>query len=149
MQLAIIDIEVATPVVAAYPEIDAWVVGGHSLGGLAASSYALRHPDTIEGLVLLASVPAPGTEALVDYGHLATTIIVGTNDLLVSQDEVETSLSNLPENTRFIEIEGGNHAQFGWYGDQPDDGEATISREVQLAQVLDGVLGVMAQVADQ
>jgi hypothetical protein len=28
-----------------------------------------------------------------------------------------------------VSIEGGNHAQFGWYGPQEGDNPATISRE--------------------
>lgn len=146
MQLAIIDIEVATPVIEAHPEIESWVVAGHSLGGLAASSYALRHPDVINGLVLLASLPAPGAEALADYDHLQTATIYATNDGLLTPEEIESSLENLPENTQLVSIEGGNHAQFGWYGEQTDDGEASISYEEQQAQVLDIVLSIMTTV---
>lgn len=37
-------------------DIDAWVVGGHSLGGVAAGMYAERNP--VDGLVLLSSYPS-------------------------------------------------------------------------------------------
>jgi hypothetical protein len=37
----------------------------------------------------------------------------------------------LPPSTVRVEIAGGNHAQFGWYGDQDGDKPATITRETQ------------------
>ena len=36
---------------AAYPEIEKWVIGGHSLGGAGASMYANRKPDQLDGLI--------------------------------------------------------------------------------------------------
>ena len=42
----------------------------------------------------------------------------------------------LPADTRYVPIEGGNHVQMGWYGPQPGDGTATISREDQQQQVI-------------
>ncbi|OGO28539.1 MAG: hypothetical protein A2Z16_17550 [Chloroflexi bacterium RBG_16_54_18] len=50
----------------------------------------------------------------------------------------------LPPGTIFIIIGGGNHSQFGWYGNQPGDAEATISREEQQAQVLQATLQLLA-----
>ena len=42
-------------------------------------------------------------------------------------------------------IEGGNHAQIGWYGPQPGDGTATISREEhQQAQVINETVQLLA-----
>jgi len=38
--------------------------------------------------------------------------------------------------TQWVAIDGGDHAQFGWYGPQDGDQPATISREAQQAQVL-------------
>jgi hypothetical protein len=37
----------------------------------------------------------------------------------------------------FVVIQGGNHAQFGDYGVQPGDHEATISRVDQQKQVVE------------
>lgn len=39
----------------------------------------------------------------------------------------------LPPDTRWVAIPGGSHSQFGRYGHQLLDGEATISREGQEA----------------
>jgi hypothetical protein len=35
-----------------------------------------------------------------------------------------------------VEISGGNHAFFGWYGNQTGDNAATISRELQQNQTV-------------
>ncbi|MBM3259759.1 MAG: alpha/beta fold hydrolase [Candidatus Sericytochromatia bacterium] len=37
-------------------------MGGHSLGGVVAASYAEAHPDRVAGLVLWAPYPADGTD---------------------------------------------------------------------------------------
>ena len=46
----------------------------------------------------------------------------------------------LPNDTQWIEIEGGNHAQFGYYGDQLFDGKATIDRKEQQRQTLQEII---------
>jgi len=43
-----------------------------------------------------------------------------------------------------VVIKGGNHAQFGWYGPQPGDGVATISREEQQAQIVEATVAFLA-----
>lgn len=55
--LAVFATERATEVIAAYPEITRWVVGGHSLGGAMAARFVARHPDAVDGLALWASYP--------------------------------------------------------------------------------------------
>lgn len=40
-------------------------------------------------------------------------------------------------------VDDGNHAQFGWYGDQRGDGTATISREDQQSQVVAATLRLL------
>ena len=42
-----------------------------------------------------------------------------------------------------MQIEGGNHTQFGWYGRQLRDRPATISREEQQARTLEALLDVL------
>jgi hypothetical protein len=43
----------------------------------------------------------------------------------------------------WVPIEGGNHAQFGYYGPQPGDSPATISREEQQAQAVDATVALL------
>jgi dienelactone hydrolase len=134
LNLAVFDSGAAADVVAAYPEIETWVVGGHSLGGTMAASYAQANADVVDGLVLWASYPAG--DALAGRTEPAVLSIYATNDGLSTTEEIEASRDNLPVDTRWMEIAGGNHAQFGWYGEQPGDGQATISRAEQQAQIV-------------
>ena len=48
-----------------------------------------------------------------------------------------------------IKITGGNHSQFGWYGDQGGDNAATISREEQQNQIFNATLQLLEAVAFQ
>lgn len=53
---------------------------------------------------------------------------------------VEAHRHRLPTHTRWVEIAGGNHAQFAHYGPQLFDGRPTISREAQRAQAREALL---------
>jgi len=44
---------------------------------------------------------------------------------------------------RWFVIVGGNHAQFGWYGPQPGDNPAEISREAQQQQVVESTIEML------
>jgi hypothetical protein len=57
LNLAFFDVNAADEVIADFPQIEHWVVGGHSLGGVAASLYAGRNVD-MEGIIFWASYPA-------------------------------------------------------------------------------------------
>jgi pimeloyl-ACP methyl ester carboxylesterase len=134
LNLAVFGINRASQVIAAHPEISHWAIGGHSLGGSMAASYAHDHPDLIDGLVLWASYPA-SSDDLSKFG-LDVLSISGSQDGLVNQDKILEAASLLPEATHLLEIQGGNHAQFGWYGPQPGDGTAAISRQDQQEAVI-------------
>ena len=124
----------ATEVMAAFPEIDRWAVGGHSLGGAMAARFAYQNPEVVQGLVLWAAYPASGDD-LSSYST-AVASIYGTQDGLAAEEELEASRKLLPPDTAWVAIEGGNHSQFGWYGEQAGDGVATISRDEQQAQII-------------
>lgn len=130
LNLAIFNTAMATPIIEHYAEIDTWVVGGHSLGGSAAAIYADANPEQVAGLVFVASRPADSS--LLDDEDLAVLSIYGTRDNIATLEETESSIPNLPADTEFIAVEGGNHSQFGYYGFQSGDGEATISRTAQI-----------------
>lgn len=142
LNLAFFSVNKADDVMAAFPEIDLWAVGGHSLGGAAAAIYLFNNPDSMDGLALWASYPA-GNNSLVDYPG-AISSIYATLDGLATVADVDASRPLLPPQTVFVPIEGGNHAQFGWYGDQSGDNPATISREEQQAQVISATVALLA-----
>jgi pimeloyl-ACP methyl ester carboxylesterase len=109
-----------------------------------ASRYAHGNPRQITGLALWAAFPA-GSDDL-SQTDLAATSIYGTRDGLVSLEEIETSRQLLPADTQFVPIEGGNHAQFGWYGPQSGDLSATISRDEQQSQIVAGTIALLGQI---
>ncbi|HSN94808.1 MAG TPA: alpha/beta hydrolase [Anaerolineaceae bacterium] len=117
----------ADPVFAAFPEIQHWALGGHSLGGAMAARYVYSHPDRDLALALWGSYPAD-SDSLADRDILALSVY-GSED--GSVDKIEASNSLLPSITTWLRIEGGNHAQFGDYGLQPGDGKANINPQEQ------------------
>ena len=141
LNLAVFGSNKATDVIAAYPEIENWVVGGHSLGGTMAARFAYQNPDSVDGLALWASYPADGND--LRQSNLQVTSIYGTRDGLVTSDNIESSRSLLPADSNFVAIEGGNHAQFGWYGPQDGDLPATINHLDQQAQTVAATVEVL------
>ena len=124
LNLAVFDISAADDIIAQHPEIEHWVIGGHSLGGAMAAQYTFDNDDKIDGLVLWASFPAESTD-LSNHNIMAASIF-GSNDGLASVEEINSSAVRLPSDTIFIEIDGGNHAQFGDYGEQGGDLPALV-----------------------
>lgn len=147
LNLAVFGVNIASDIIKSYSAISSWVIGGHSLGGTMAAQFAHENPSDVKGLVLWAAYPASGTD--LSKNNLLVTTIHGTNDGLVSSSQIEDSLKLLPVSTSRIEIIGGNHAQFGWYGDQGGDNAATISREEQQNQIFNATLQLLETVAFQ
>jgi hypothetical protein len=143
--LAFFGMKRAGRVMPKFESITAWVVGGHSLGGVAACGYAEDFADKIEGVVLWASYPSEMFR--IEDKNLAVLSIYGTEDGLTTLDEIETSRQHLPASTRFVAIEGDNHTQFGWYGDngalQKGDNEAAISHEEQQNQIISATVSFL------
>jgi len=131
LNLAFFDVNVAERVRVQYPEITHWVVGGHSLGGVAASVYAKDHVAELDGILFFASYPADDSLKNTDLNVFS---IYGTRDM-AGMDKFDETKALLPDDTQYVVIDGGNHAQFGSYGLQAGDNEATISPEEQWAQI--------------
>jgi len=144
LNLAVFGIDKAADVMAAYPEINHWVMGGHSLGGSMAANYVYEHPDQIDGLVFLASYPADSNNLSTYAGSVLS--ISGSLDGLATPVKIAHSIGLLPTNTEWVNIVGGNHAQFGWYGPQKGDNAAVISREEQQTAVIQDTLEFLKKV---
>lgn len=144
LNLAFFDAERASEVMASYPRIARWTIGGHSLGGVAAAMFVKNHPQTVRGIAFWASYPAG---AMTD-ASVRVLSIYGTRDGLSTPAKIESSRALLPADTTFVAIEGGNHAQFGWYGVQSGDGVATISREEQQRQIVSTMVNWLKQISD-
>lgn len=131
--LAIFGQNRADTIMEQHPE-DRYVIGGHSLGGAFAARYASENTDKLEGIFFLGSYADKGG-SLKDT-HLNVLQITGTNDGVLNWDVWEESKQNLPEaTTKYVSIEGGDHAQFGTYGKQKGDQDAAISPQQQLDEV--------------
>ena len=66
--------------------------------------------------------------------------ISASNDGLSTPAKIEDAAHYLPTDAEFVEIPGGNHAQFGDYGTQPGDGESTISDAEFTTQLTTAIL---------
>jgi pimeloyl-ACP methyl ester carboxylesterase len=136
----------AQAVIDDFPAIKHWAVGGHSLGGAMAARFAHRHPSAVEGLALWASYPA-ASESLAER-DLAVVSIYGTRDGLATPEEIKDSRPRLPAATRWVAVEGGNHAQFGWYGPQGGDHPALIGRSAQQHQVINATVRMLRHLGE-
>jgi hypothetical protein len=141
LNLAVISPGAAADVIAAYPEIEHWAIAGHSLGGAMGAKFAYDNPAVLQGMALWASYPASNND-LSAY-DLAVSSIYGTLDSVADPEKIAYSKALLPPDTVWVPIEGGNHAQFGYYGPQPGDSPATISREEQQAQAVDATVALL------
>jgi hypothetical protein len=136
-----------------------WYLGGHSLGGVTAAGLVAQDEADDEtsdawddagagddaddtaadagsspdwnGIVLLAAYPtAPITVPAI--------LIYGTNDGIVEPEEYgrigEDGL--WPEDFTEVRLEGGNHAQFGDYGEQNGDKKAELLFDEQIDQTV-------------
>jgi hypothetical protein len=145
LNLAFFDIKAADRVIPKYPEVERWAVGGHSLGGVAASSYASGHIESIDGVVLWASYPAD--DSLRTSG-VRVVSIYGTSDGLAVIEDIDASKSLLPTDTVFIAIAGGNHSQFGAYGIQDGDNLASITAEEQWRLVAEATANFLEKLTE-
>lgn len=123
-----------------FPDVTHWVLGGHSLGGVMAARYLKGNPDdaVLNGLIMLAAYPA-NSDNLSSSAFNAISLFA-SEDQLTKTTDIDNTRDLMPPNTLFVEIDGGNHAQFGWYGPQDGDGSALISRQDQALIVQDQIV---------
>ena len=131
-RLAMLDMDAAAKPMVANPGVTAWAVGGHSLGGVAAASFAGKNDATVQGLVLLASYLS------VDLSQSSVQVvsITATEDKVLNWGSYNDTVTKLPTEAEYVSIEGGNHGQFGMYGQQSGDGVAVIASEAQQTQAM-------------
>lgn len=94
------------------------IVVGHSLGGVVASMVA-KNNEEIDMLIVLGSYSLYDLDIPVKY-------IVGENENVIQNPGYIESLEYVSD-LDVIELPGGNHAYFGFYGNQKGDNEADIS----------------------
>lgn len=75
-------------------------------------------------------------------GDVTVPGITGDSDGVLDRRAAADNGGNLGEDARELVISGGNHAQFGSYGLQDGDGEASLSPDEQRALTADEIAGV-------
>lgn len=112
-----------------------WFIGGHSLGGAMASTYASEHLKELDGLALLAAYPTSSLKS----DDFTVVSIYGSEDGILNMNKLKEGIEFMPSDYTEICISGGNHAQFGNYGFQEKDGTAHMSREKQQEQTVEAI----------
>lgn len=126
--LAIFGIDKANHIMEQYPEIDSWFISGFSLGGTAASMYAYKNSDLIDGLILYASYTTKDSSLINAPFNVLS--ISGSNDGLATPEDIKKASAYLPTDTMFVEIDGANHTQMALYNNhklQSGDNAAAIT----------------------
>jgi pimeloyl-ACP methyl ester carboxylesterase len=136
---------IADKIMAAHPEIDRWVLGGHSVGGAMAAQYTDTHRENIAGLAIWASYP-PDSADLSDL-QIPVTLVYGSRETRVTDSSVAERQHLLPADTVYVRIEGGDHHQFGSYEIDPDDHRATVDRASQQQQIVEATLRLLDTVS--
>lgn len=139
LDLAVFDSGRASAVIRAYPEVQRWAIGGHSLGGAMAGQFLkdnpTRVPNPIKGLVLWAA----HLTTSIDVSKLPLKVLelYGTRDGVAGALTDADRLVGLPATTTLTPIADGNHAMFGDYGPQKGDNPAPADLDAAHRQIID------------
>jgi len=140
LDLAVLAPDRAGAVLGAFPEVQRWAIGGHSLGGAMAGQFLKNNPalvpNPIKGLVLWAA----RLTTSIDISQLPLQVLdlYGTQDGVVPSGLTdEQRLVGLPATTTLTPIIGGNHAMFGDYGPQKGDNPAPANLGQARQQIID------------
>jgi len=114
-----------------------WYMAGHSLGGAMTGTNITKHQDNIDGFALLGAYT---TNRISD--KVKTISFIASNDKILNWNSYHKYIKNLPGNFTEINIEGGNHSQFGDYGYQTGDGTAIISIEEQHNIIIKAIVDI-------
>lgn len=122
-------VDSALGLIPAHPEFSRWVISGHSLGAALSCRAAQANPTAFSAMVLFGTTH-PKQEDL-SFLDIPVTKVYASRDGIAPREMVLANQRLLPAHTRWVEIRGGNHSQFGHYGHQLFDGTAAISRVEQ------------------
>ncbi len=110
-----------------------------------AGQTSAANPGEYEGLVLCGAYP---NGDLSDQ-DIVVASIYGTLDAAAEKITSEETRANLPPDTTFVPIDGGNHENCGWYEGQANDPDSTISRQEQQDEIVQATLDVVEQVSQR
>lgn len=145
-------------VMEAFPDVEKWVLAGHSLGGVAAQNDFWAHyneDDSIAGLALFGSYISPNACDAMDFSgtNIPMANVLGELDGIVNVTNAQDGRKFLPQNdTFFMLINGGNHGDFGTYDAsgreeilgqfEPD---STIPNSVQIELSIQAIVQVASR----
>lgn len=142
LNLAVTDINAADRIIDSYSSIENWTISGHSLGGSMACRYALANPETIDNLVMMASY----CDQSISDTNIQVLTLYGSKNNGITENSLEEFEQNLPADATSILIEGMNHAQFGNYGAQRGDNEATIDDDKATEIVVEEITRFLSEI---
>jgi len=143
LNLAIFHTGTANAVMDEYPHISNWFLAGHSLGGAAAAIFAENNPAKVDAIALWDSFPADSAD--LSDNDIAVISIFGTTNQVPNTENFNGKKHLLPADTKYVGIEGANHAQFGDYGPQKGDVAASMGLAEQHALVAEIMLDFIMQ----
>jgi hypothetical protein len=68
---------------------------------------------------------------------------------MAGMEPFDKSRMQLPADTQFVVIDGGNHAQFGAYGFQTGDNPAEIPADEQWVQIAEATTGFLETLTEK
>jgi pimeloyl-ACP methyl ester carboxylesterase len=122
-------VDSALGLIPAHPGFSRWVISGHSLGAALSCRAAQANPTSFSAMVLFGTTHPKHDD--LSFLKIPVTKVYASSDGIAPPETVLANQRLLPAHTRWVEIKGGNHSQFGHYGRQLFDGTATISRVEQ------------------
>lgn len=149
--LSILDMQKAMNVLSDFPMINRWVISGHSLGGVVACFTVSQNENSFDALIPMAAWttenyplqnwPGAVMSLSASADSLATPSEVNMNKYLFPP-EASIDTLDFPMQRGFSyykQIQGGNHAGFGKYGEQDGDGFAEITVEQQHGIIAESI----------
>jgi pimeloyl-ACP methyl ester carboxylesterase len=129
----------------AFPDIERWVIVGHSMGGAMAGYYAEQHQDDLAGIIFWDAYPPESSSlaaATLPVVHIHRATLDGQ-----APEKFETMRHLFPARSLWIPIPGGIHMYFGSFdgGTYQETWEPAISEAAQLKLVTAATLSALNQ----
>lgn len=136
---AIFSPNAADKVRAAHPEIEQWIIAGHSMGGAMVGVYADNNRNNLAGVIVFDSHP-PGSNSLADSDLPILLFERARADGSRSQKFIDNARL-YPESAQLNLIPGGQHMYYGSFdgGSYQEEWDPGIERETMQKIVVDGV----------
>lgn len=127
LELSVLDLNKAQKIIDEL-QPESFILGGHSMGGAAASHVAAKHlkDPRLKGIFYLSSY-APGGKLA--KSQLPALVLSGSKDIDITDQEIRAKKADFPKDAQFVTLEGGDH--LGFANTEEGTPQATISAEEQ------------------